>query len=222
MLFLSALEKSTGSFEKAVETVGHLLNVNGRVLPASLTPTRLGLRHGTPPVTVMGEHIIDEPIALQKPYTFFLEPKAVINPKAKEAILEADVIIIGPGTLSTSLIPVLLVDGMKETIAASKAKIVFNANLVQTPGQTDDFTVTDFVNEIELYLPRPIDAITFDSQPAAEILLGDIGPSYRVHGAPLRSQTSITATVGDPLVRSDIRHDINVLGDLLMEIINTL
>lgn len=229
-LMIAAIEKRTGSFEQAMTDMSDLLKIQGEVIPVSLDKMHLGVIHGPDRARVMGEHIIDENLPLGKPRVFFLEPRATINPRADQALRSADVIVIGPGSISTSLIPVLIVDGIREAIGASKAKLVYNVNITTTPGQTDGYTVMDYVADIEPYLPRPIDLITYHNGETPEEIKTQIengatliplgSPSEedakRLISADLLLHRTITPVPGDPIVRKTISHNAEALAELIL------
>lgn len=154
-IFLAALTQITGSPEKAIAEAQKILAVSGQVLPVTLTNTHLGavLSDNT---KILGETNID--IRVEKPQVpikqVFLKPKAKIFPQAKVAILGADLIILGPGDLYTSIVPNLLVDGVNEAIAKSRGRVVFIVNLMTKHGETDRFTASKFIDEIKHYLGR--------------------------------------------------------------------
>lgn len=216
-LLIAALEKSTGSLETAIDTVHEILGVVGDVIPVTLAPTALGVLHGPHQERVLGEHLIDENLPLGLPRHFFLEPPATINPRARKVLIDADAIIIGPGSLSTSLIPTLIVDGVREAINQSNAKIIYNVNLVPTPGQTDSYTVVDYLRDLQQYLPRPINVATYHNG-ARSIALGEPSDAERktLQGANLLSGKAIAHVPGDPLVRSSTVHDQAALAELIM------
>src|SRR3989338_8374742 len=152
-LFLTTLEKITGSFAQAVEEAAKILKIKGEVIPVTLDNTRLfaELENGQ---VLKCETNIDIPkhdgsLRIKK---IWLDPKARVNPKAEDAIGVADLIIIGPGDLYSSLIPNLLVDGMAEAIRKSPAKKVYVANLMTKFGETHIFKAEDFIKEIEKYI----------------------------------------------------------------------
>lgn len=156
-LMITALERLTGSFAKAVEEAGKILSVRGRVLPVTLKKTSLlaELEDGE---IVRGEANIDVPkydgrLKIKK---VWLEPKTSINLNAKKAILSADVIILGPGDLYTSLIPNLLVKGFKETLRRARGKKIYFVNLMTKFGETYGFRASDFVNSVEKYLGKGV------------------------------------------------------------------
>lgn len=156
-LFLTALEKLTGSFAEAVETASEVLDITGRVLPVTLGDVRLMMR-GKDGTLLQGEHMIDvaEFSHLQLRPELWLEPETSPNPSALEAIESADIVVIAPGSLYGSLAPALIVPGLGDALADSKAKKVYVCNLMTMPGQTDGFAVHDFADEIERLAGRSI------------------------------------------------------------------
>lgn len=165
-LFLSALEKIKGNFVGALEEASKILNVKGSVIPVTLDNVRLCacLEDGT---IIKGETNIDIPgsRSLSPIDKIWLSPEAQINPSARKAILDADVIVMGPGDLYTSIIPNLLVRGMPEAISASKAKKAYICNLMTKFGETQNFISDDFVREIEHYLEKGIlDVVVFNKK----------------------------------------------------------
>ena len=172
-LFLTALEKLTGSFASAVESASKVLNIRGTVIPITLDNVRLVL-HNFDGTHTDGEHLIDVAYFNEtgmKP-KLSLNPGAVINPKAAIAIAHADVVIIAPGDLYTSLGPLLIVEGVDKALRYTKAKIVYICNLVIKPGQTDGLTVSDDASEIERFAGGPIlDYVLYNTaKPSVELL----------------------------------------------------
>jgi len=152
-LLLTALTEITGRTDLAISEAAKILDVQGQVLPVSLDNCHLcaRLEDGT---IIKGETNID--IRRVRPelkiLDVFLDPPAKIFPGAKRAILEADLIILGPGDLYTSTIPNLLVESVPRTIAKSKAVIFYICNLMTKYGETQKFSVSDFIKEIQRYL----------------------------------------------------------------------
>ena len=149
-----------------------MLNVRGQVYPASLTPTTLSavLKNGK---KIVGEHNIDDqkPSGKLSPIKSLKLSSAKANPKALEAIKQADVIVFGPGDLFTSILPNLLVKGVSEAIRKSKAKKILITNIMTKFGQTDGFNVSDFVKVLESYLKGKIDIVLANNKlPKKEIL----------------------------------------------------
>ncbi len=153
-LMIAALERITGNFEKALEEAGKILNIKGTVLPVTLTPTRLFAELVDGKI-IKGETNIDIPrdpnrSAIKK---VWFEPKVKANPRAIQAIAEADLVIIGPGDLYTSLIPNLLVDGIPKALAATKGKVLYISNCMTKFGETHGFSASTFVKTILQYVP---------------------------------------------------------------------
>jgi len=152
-LLLAALTQITGRPDLAIAEAEKILDVSGQVLPVTLDNIHLHgvLRDGT---VVHGETDID--VRRIKPETplkeVFLSPEGKIFPKTKKAILEANLIVLGPGDLFTSLVPNLLVKGVNEAIRNSVGKLVFVVSLMTKHGETDNFKVSDYVREIRKYL----------------------------------------------------------------------
>jgi uncharacterized cofD-like protein len=136
----------TGDMEHAVRESGRVLAVRGDVLPSTLEDVVLvaSVNGGT----VVGESKIPKQLApISK---VFLRPdNAEINPEAALAILNADIITVGPGSLYTSILPNLLVRGMVDALRSSPALKVFVCNVASELGETDAFRVSDFLRVIE-------------------------------------------------------------------------
>lgn len=152
-LLLTALADIAGDFEAGIEELCEMFDVRGKVIPSTLDDVHLGVRleNGE---TVIGETNIDVPkhdanLAIREA---FLIGGGKLNPRAREAILNSDYVIVGPGDLYTSVVPNLLCEGMKETLQASLAKIVLVCNIMTKHGETDNYGVEDFVDVIERYV----------------------------------------------------------------------
>jgi uncharacterized cofD-like protein len=150
-LLLSALEKITGNFSEAVETASEILNVHGMVIPATLDDIRLKMEWPEASVILRGERVIDEDYFSHDPRraTLSLVPDAHANPMAIDAIIKADVIVIAPGDLYTSLGPLLVIDGIGDALRQTNALVIYVCNLVTKQGQTEGFTVADHADEIK-------------------------------------------------------------------------
>jgi len=168
-LLLSALEKTTGSFDNAVEKASDILRIRGRVVPATLDKVTLVAKIGER--TVRGEQAIRDTKLNGTPLKLSLSPRGRANPKALFAIRSADAIVIAPGSFYTSIIPDLLVRGIPEAIAKSRAKKIYVCNLMTHAEHTKDFTVADFTEKMEKYLKSPINAVIYNNKlPSAELL----------------------------------------------------
>src|SRR6056297_2640265 len=169
-LFLTALSEMEGSFQQGVEQAMTLLNVKGKVLPVTTEDAQLHaeLENGQ---VIKGETNIDVPkhdgnLKIER---VFLKPECSINPKAKKNLKEADVIVIGPGDLYTSIVPNLLVDGVPEVIKGSNADVVYICNLMTKFGETNGFKASDFIDTVKKYLQQTPDYVLINSKkPSSE------------------------------------------------------
>lgn len=238
-LFLSALEKTEGSFLKGVEEAAKILKIRGQVVPVTGTDTDLmvTLSDGT---ELTGEHEINtnQQVVQKGIKKVYLEPVAEANPMAVEKILEADLIIIGPGNHYCSIVPNLLVKGIPEALQQTMARIVYNTNLVNKKGHTTGFTAERYAAEINRFIGADrLDYVVFNSEAPDESLVeyykeeGDIvnlvkevehSGRYKFVEANVLQQSAAAKQKGDTLkvVRSYIRHDHAKLAQVLMNILN--
>ncbi|MBS0584784.1 MAG: YvcK family protein [Verrucomicrobia bacterium] len=228
-IFLSALEKVTGSFEKAVEELGKILNIRGKVIPVTTQQVRLKMVLNNRKV-LEGEKEIYLSQEIDKGYkSIFLEPHPTANPHAIDEIFNADAIVIGPGGLHTSLIANLLVEGVVEAIVKSEATKIFVVNLMNRRGQTTKFKVSDYLNEMVRFLGTDVfDYIVVNNQlPPQELI-----DSYREEGELVENDMADERVIALPLLgemvetfgkdlmkRNLIRHDSKKLADVLTKII---
>jgi uncharacterized cofD-like protein len=145
-LFLTAMCSITGDLVRAVKESSNVLSIRGRVLPSTLDDMKLvaQMEDGR---TIRGESNIPEACGkIKRLYTDPIDCKALED--AILAIKDADLIILGPGSLYTSVIPNLLIKEISEEIARSHAKKIYVCNIMTQPGETDNYTVSDHVNAI--------------------------------------------------------------------------
>ncbi|MEA4811615.1 MAG: gluconeogenesis factor YvcK family protein [Anaerolineaceae bacterium] len=158
-LFITALSEITGSFEEAVAESGRVLAIFGKVLPSTLASVQLaGDVQETPTNEIKQIHGESELTFSQgKILRVWLEPTDTLAyPPSISAILNADLIIIGPGSLYTSLLPNLLVMGLAEAIESSKAEKYFVCNVATERGETDSFNASDHLQVIERHVGRSL------------------------------------------------------------------
>ncbi len=219
-IFLAALEKVTGDFVQGVEIASEILKVKGKVIPITKNQAELcaTLSDGT---NVKGEKNINS-TDLQssgRPVISYCE-KTEINPHAREALREADIIILGPGNYYCSVIPNLVVEGFQEAIRDTKAKIVFPVNLTNKQGHTLHWKIGDYVRDIEEYLGRSVDIILVNTEsPSPEqvsyykmeegdgVLPEDDMDDRRVVRADILSRAVVKVDVAEKHIRGFIRHD---------------
>ena len=237
-LFLAAVTDIVGSQEKAIEQTADILKVKGKILPISHEDVRL-IAHYEDGSEVVGEHNIDEPThdGKMKITKLFTRPSATITEKAKQAILEADAIILGPGDLYTNSIANLVVDGVVEALEQSSAKFIFIFNLMTKYGETYNYKASDYLADFGKYMPLARvntvlinNDMTFPpgtiekyeeefSAPVEDDLDSAGLNGIEIIRAPILSREEVPPEKGDILKRSIIRHDQKKLGKVLTEII---
>lgn len=217
-LFISALAEITGSFEEAVAESGRVLGVHGRVLPATLHNVRLvadvELPNQPGHIRVEGESAIPEMPG--KVRRVWLEPNSPFAfPPAIRAILAADLIVMGPGSLYTSILPNLLVPDLLEALRASRALKAFVVNIATQPGETSHYSVMDHITVLEDHVGRDVaDIIVYNS----------------LYSAPLPNTSDWVKLEGEangyPLYGADLvnteypwRHDSDKLARTLMDLL---
>ncbi len=171
-MLLTVLSQYSGSFLEAVKALGELLKTKGKVLPVTTgqITLRARLENGD---ELVGEKNIDVPASPHRPRIseIWLEPNAFAVGEALQSIKEASYVFISPGDLFTSIIPVLLVRGVKEALAESRAKLVYICNTMTKPGETTGFRASDFVNAVKKYAGRKLDIIlSNNSRPNENVL----------------------------------------------------
>ncbi len=157
-LIIAALEDLTDGMENAVKAVGEIFNISGKVLPVTLESIHIKakLKNGR---EVMGESAIALQSILESSGIDKIElvpSRPIIYEEARRVIEEADIIIIAPGSLFTSIIPALLVSGVKEAINESSAKCYYLANIMTQPGETDSYSLSDHIEKIINHLGENI------------------------------------------------------------------
>lgn len=168
-IILSGLELQYGSFAEAIEVASRLLHITGKVVPATLDNHQLLLHDGD--VAVQGETAVAEYVFNNREATIELKPRARINPVAQAAIANADIIVIAPGNIYCSILPVLAVDGVAQALSGTRAKVVYVANLVNRPEHTTGWHVVDYVEQIERYIGiGRVDLVLYNTATIAQIL----------------------------------------------------
>ncbi len=221
-LFLAALAEVAGSEIEAIKQASRILHIKGRVLPVSFDNANVcaELENG---LLIRGESNIDIPhhdprLRIIKEW---LEPEAKASPEAVDAILKADLVVIGPGDLFSSIIPNLLVKGIPEALKKSKAKIVYVCNLMTKHGETTSFKASDHLKEIIRYGGCP-EVIVCNSAKGSSSLLHKYASQNQF---PVIVDAEVIKKLDVKLVSADvmsapelIRHDSEKLAKLLLEI----
>ncbi len=218
-LFITALAEITGSFEGAVAESGRVLAVRGRVLPATLSNVRLVadvlLPYMANEVRVEGESQI--PKTNGKVRRVWLEPSnPPAYPQAIQAILAADLIVIGPGSLYTSILPNILVPDLVAAVRASRGLKLFICNVATQPGETDGYSCGDHLRALEEHTESQI----FDIAVVNEQCEGTL-PAH-VNWVPVEPDLDDDY----PVYRSDLvdvlhpwQHDSDKLAAVVMELL---
>jgi uncharacterized cofD-like protein len=237
-LFMAALaDIYGGDQEKAIKETSKILDVKGQVIPVTLDSSQLVATYDNG-IQVLGEHFIDEPnkkTIYHRITNLEVFPKAKANKNALKAILDADLIILGPGDLYTSVLCDVVVDRVAKTIRASSAKKVFVMNLMTRFGQTDSFSASDHLTEMEKFLGGKVFDFcivnkkgTIPPKAVAWYKKNDAGPvkddlksdgKLKVLRGNYVSSKFYQKSKSDKLVRSLIRHDPKRLAKAIVEIL---
>ena len=232
-LLLVALTDILGSEEAAIRAAARVLRVGGSVVPVTTERVDLVAKYDDGTV-VTGEHEIDEPPperATARIADLSVAPAATISEAAEEAILDADLIVLGPGDLYTSILANCVINGVSEALRHSTGKLVFVSNLMTRLGQTTGFGVTEMVGELERYIGRPLDHVLYnDTSLPAELLAryeadgehpveNNIADDPRVITGDLLASEQVVRAKGDVLKRSLIRHDSRKLARAVIDLL---
>jgi uncharacterized cofD-like protein len=219
-LFLAALTHVTGDFAEAVRVSSKILAIRGQIFPSTISNVSLvatlanGRRvHGETRITASRK-------AIKKLALFPRSPRAL--PKALEAIKEADLILLGPGSLYTSILPNLLIPEIASAIAKSRAPRVYISNLMTQPGETSGYALADHLRAIRQHTDRRvIDWVVANRQPISP----EVAKRYRAQGAePVTIDLAALQALGYRVILDNlleehgvIRHNPARLSQLLFE-----
>ncbi|GBF35524.1 2-phospho-L-lactate transferase like, CofD-like [Desulfocucumis palustris] len=161
-LLLAALNEVAGGFHQGVQGMSRVLAIRGRVLPATLEDVRLGAEFSDGAV-VWGESSI--PGYGRRIERVFLDPADCYPlPEALKAIHEADAVILGPGSLYTSIIPNLMVRGMADALARTRAIKIYVCNIMTQPGETDGYTASEHLGAIVAHSGEVVDYMAVNTE----------------------------------------------------------
>lgn len=233
-LLLVALTDILGSEEVAIKAASKLLGVTGEVIPVTTEKVNLVAVYDDG-MELVGEHAIDEPTGDrigQRIMKLTLTPHASITEAAESAILDADLLVLGPGDLYTSVLANCVVEGVAEAIQHTSATVVYVANLMTKLGQTSGMGVAEHVSEITKYTGRTPDVVLVNTAPLPPELLTKYASdkefpvvfncendAYRVIPANLLATEVVHKSSGDTLKRSLIRHDSRKLARKLINLL---
>ncbi len=225
-LFLAAMNGISDSFEQAVKYMCDVLAVTGRIFPVTEDNISLvaELEDGTEirGESKIGNHHITHPGKIKR--VMLNKPSVKPIKQAIEAIREADVIVLGPGSLYTSIIPNLLVEGIVDAIAESHAIKVYVCNIMTQPGETEDYTVSDHINAINLHTGRQLIDICIANKSK---IPPDILKRYKDDGSgQVELDYSKIKRLGIRIVEKDlvsirkdlVRHNADILAQTIIDI----
>jgi len=221
-LLLTALTDILGSEVEAITTASRLLRVRGKVVPITTDNVHLQAEYEDG-VVVVGEHAIDEPVITRSEnriVNLAVTPCATINPVAREALANADLVILGPGDLYTSIIANCVVDGFREALPPH-VPVAYVCNLMSKMGQTKGMHAQEYIEEITKYLGRTPNHVLVNSTPFDEGLVAkyqaddehpvlfncDSSGTCTIHVGDFLATDVVTTKAGDVVRRSLIRHD---------------
>lgn len=236
-LFMAALSDILGSQYEAIKKTGEVLRIIGKVIPVTLDNVDLAAKY-TDGEIIKGEHYIDEPPLIhngkKRIIKLWTEPKAQATQEAIAEIEKANLIILGPGDLYTSVLANVVVKGIAQAIKKSKGKLIYITNLMTKFGQTFNFKISDHVEEIFKYIDRKPGALIINTQeipgslkdyywkkekskPVKDDL--DFSVSCKILRAKLLSAKIYQKTPADKLKRSLVRHDSAKLAKLIVQLL---
>jgi uncharacterized cofD-like protein len=212
-----------GDFEKAVRETSRVLNIRGSVLPSTVENVRLRGEMEDGSILEGETTIASSPLKIKR--VELVPPAPCPVEEVLEAIAKADIIVLGPGSVFTSIIPNLLVQGIPEAIRRSKARKVYACNVMTQPGETDGFTAYDHIKAIENHARlRLFDYVLVNTQQPNQALM----EKYRKSGAMLvvadtdriRAEGYRPIT-GNFISETDVvRHDANLLAKAIMNLLH--
>lgn len=233
-LLMVALTQILGSEALAVKAASRILRVKGTVLPVTEDDVQIVATYDDG-VVIEGEHEIDEPSEERKAHRvveFSTKPKGLITAESRNAILQADLILLGPGDLYSSLLANCVIEGVPEAIRESKAQFVFASNLMTRPGQTYGMSASDHVNEVARYVGQMPDVVIVNTGVVPQHLLERYAEGFqfpvmddcdklpcKVIRADLLSSDEVVKKKGDVLQRSLVRGDGDKSAALLMSLL---
>jgi uncharacterized cofD-like protein len=222
-LLIAAMVEIEGDFERGIRRLYEVLNIRGRVLPATVTHVNLRAEMEDGSVVDGETAIVESPLRIRKVH--LVPPDVEPLTDALDAIREADIIVIGPGSVYTSVIPNLLVKGMMDALASSPATKVYVCNVMTQPGESDGFTASDHVRAIEAHTGRKVFNLVIVNKAVPS---GPLAEKYHASGQELvipdtdrLKAMGVRPIVGDFLNETDVvRHDPMRLADAIFKLVN--
>lgn len=222
-LLLAAMTSITGNFYTGIKEISRVLNVKGKIYPISNESMSLHAKM-TDGLVVSGESNI--PLANKKIDRVFLSPQPVQPlPNAVRALEKADLIVIAPGSLYTSILSNMIIPQIDVAIQESKGKVVYVCNVMTQEGETTGYSAADHVQAIHEHVGHCIDSIVVHNEPINK----NVQDVYaEENAAPVIYDTDRLLEMGLQIIESDIinpsrtalRHDTHKIAELLYSIIN--
>jgi uncharacterized cofD-like protein len=204
-LILAALTEVTGSFDEAVREASRVLKVNGRVIPGTLEHVRLWAEREDGS-EACGETLIASGVGACR--RVWLDPEPAAHPDARAAIADADLILLGPGSLFTSVLPHLAVGDIAEAVQTARGLCVYVCNIMTQPGETDGLDAVTHLDRVLELVPGAVDVVVVHD--------GALEPGalahYRAQGQePVIADITALAARGVRVVAADIAEDDQVV-----------
>jgi len=220
-LMLAALTQMTGSFAKAIDELATLLKARGRVYPSTIEDVTLQAEMATDELVEGETAIVEHPAKIRR---LKLARHVRPWPEALRALINADAIVVGPGSLYTSVLPNLLVDGVASTLSAVRGARIVVMNLMTQPGETDGLSLDDHLRVLREHTGRDLfDYVLVNRTPPTAAQLA----AYRSQGAYLiHPEGHLPSIGGAKVIEADlldatsdqVRHDSDKLAGAILEI----
>lgn len=229
-LLIAAMNGISENFEHAIKKISEILAVKGKVLPVTMEDVHLiaELENGK---KIRGESYIPTQVIKEKSRIkeiFYDREDVEALPEVIQSIYSADIILVGPGSLFTSIIPNIIIPEVKKALINTKSKKIYLANLMTQPGETDDFTIKDHLDALEYHLGRNV----FDYLIANNgVIESDVKENYKRQGSEFLKLTSDERRIIQTqmevyeanlveVVKGYVRHDSKKIATLLPELID--
>ncbi len=159
-LILASLTQTTGDLMQAIKTLEKIMRIKGSIIPSTISVVDLFAEMKDGSIVAGETNIRDTDLEI---CNVFFNQNVFATEEAITAVLEADYIILGIGSLYTSILPNLVIEGLREAINESKAEIIYLSNIMSEKGETDNYNVSDHINAIEKHLLGRVDTIVYPS-----------------------------------------------------------
>ena len=215
---IAGLSDLTGDTALAIRDIGRILNIRGNVIPVTLDDVTLGAEMSDGEI-VMGETaLVHDARSIRQ---VFLRPhNAIVNADAVDAIINADVVLLGPGSLYTSILPNLLVPGIVDALMQTSAPVWYVANIMTQRGETEGYDLSDHIEAIMKLAPKPfltgviVNTKKIDGMPVGAFRKGGLS---QVENDVAAIKKYGLRVVGLPLAKDGdhMKHDASVLADFI-------